>query len=266
MRPRIYRDNAQKQRAYRLRKHSRMRSLFNGDCLAILPNIPDGSVDMVLCDLPYGTTACHWDIVIPLKKLWAEYHRVCKRNAAMVFTASQPFTTDLISSNRKDFRYSLVWEKEQGTNFLNAKKHPLKIHEDVCIFYREPCTYNPVMGQGSPYVSGQGSVGTAYGPGRKTVTVNAEGTRYPKSIIRYVRETGHHPTQKPVGLLEYLIRTYTNAGDTVLDNTMGSGSTGLACQNLGREFIGIEKDADIFETARCRIAHIEKPTLASSTD
>jgi len=239
-----------------------MKSLFNGDCLTVLPMIPDGSVDMVLCDLPYGTTQCHWDIVIPLEKLWAEYHRVCKQNAAMVFTASQPFTTDLISSNRKDFRYCWVWEKEQGVNFLYAKYQPLKSHEDVCVFYREPPTYNPQFAEGRPYTvtARADDRGEHYRGFTRTDTIN-DGRRYPKSVLRINRALArYHATQKPVELMEYFIKTYTNPGDTVLDNTMGSGTTGLACQNLGREFIGIEQDPGIFETAQCRIAHVEKPT------
>lgn len=228
-------------------------TLWNGDCLELMSRIPDGSVDMILCDLPYGTTACSWDSVIPFEPLWEQYRRVTKRNAAIVLTASQPFTTALIASNMSEFRYTWVWEKEQGVNFLLAKKQPLKVHEDVCIFYRELPIYNPQMTIGKPYISGKGTSGEVSGSVVKKQTEN-HGTRYPRSIQAIKRETGIHPTQKPVALMEYLIRTYTNPGDTVLDNTMGSGTTGVACRDTGRSFIGIEKDTTYFEIARRRIS------------
>jgi site-specific DNA-methyltransferase (adenine-specific) len=228
--------------------------LIEGDCLDVMRELAPGSIDMVLCDLPYGTTACKWDTVIPFAPLWAEYRRVAKPNAAIVLTASQPFTTTLIASNLREFRYCWVWEKEQGVNFLLAKKQPLKVHEDICLFCREPPTYNPQMTEGKPYVSGGGDSGEVSGSVQKVRTVNA-GTRYPRSVQKFKRETGLHPTQKPVALLEYLIRTYTNEGDTVLDNTMGSGSTGVACANTGRRFVGIEKDPAYFDIACERIEH-----------
>ena len=313
--------------------------LMFGDCLERVKEIPDGSVDMILCDLPYGTTACKWDSIIPLDKLWGEYLRVAKPHAAIVLTASQPFTTVLISSNMQMFRYSWVWEKEQGVNFLSAKRQPLKVHEDVVIFYQDlaeqrgaapeysplreyfqserkksglslkqihallgnhmashyftngvqfcipsecnylklqstgafqrsyydiraeyealgasirAVTYNPQMTVGKPYISGKGDSGEVTGSVTKVQTAN-EGTRYPRSIQVINRETGLHPTQKPVALMEYMVKTYSNEGDLVLDNCMGSGTTGVACKNTNRKFIGIEMDPTYYGIACGRI-------------
>jgi DNA modification methylase len=227
--------------------------LLQGDCLELMKQIPDASIDMILCDLPYGTTACAWDSVIPFDAMWAEYRRTAKQNAAIVLTASQPFTTALIASNMRDFRYTWIWEKEQGVNFLLAKKQPMKVHEDVCVFYRQHPTYNPQMTAGKPYISGKGNSGEVTGSVAKVQTENA-GTRYPRSIQAIKRQTGLHPTQKPIALMEYMIRTYTNHGDTVLDNCMGSGTTGVACMNSGRKFIGMEMNAGYFAAASARIA------------
>lgn len=224
-----------------------------GDCLEVMRGIADKSVDMILCDLPYGTTACNWDSVIPFEPLWAEYERVIKDNGAVVLTASQPFTTSLINSNIRIFRYSWVWEKEQGVNFLLAKKQPLKVHEDICVFYKRLPKYNPQMTTGTPYVSGVGDSGEVTGGVLKTITKNP-GTRYPRSILKINRETGLHPTQKPVALFEYLIRTYTNPGEVVLDNCLGSGTTAVAAINTGRQFIGIEREPEYVEIANNRIA------------
>lgn len=231
--------------------------LYNGDCLEIMPLLPGGSVDMVLCDLPYGTTACKWDSVIPFEPLWSEYRRVCKSSAAIVLTASQPFTTSLIASNLKDFRYCWVWEKTISTNFMLLKKQPGKKHEDIAVFYRKQPTYYPQMEAGTPYSDK---------PRKRTVGIHGDaettknpienaGTRYPSSVQRFSNGNNGtvHPTQKPVALMEYLIRTYTNEGDTVLDNTMGSGTTGVACRNTGRNFIGIERDPEYFAIAQKRI-------------
>ncbi len=226
--------------------------LIQGDCLELMKEIPDKSIDMILCDLPYGTTACKWDIVIPFEPLWEQYERIIKDDGAIVLTASQPFTTTLINSNIKHFRYSWTWEKEQGVNFLMAKKQPLKVHEDVCVFSKRQTVYNPQMSEGKPYISGKGDSGEVTGRVKKIQTKN-KGTRYPRSIIQFKRETGLHPTQKPVALLEYLIKTYTLEGETVLDNCMGSGSTGVACKNLNRNFIGIELDPEYFKIAEKRI-------------
>ena len=238
-------------------------TLYLGDCLEVMQSIPFGSVDMILCDLPYGTTACKWDVVIPFAPLWAEYRRVCKKNAAIVLTASQPFTSALVMSNVKEFRYAWVWQKEQGIGFANANKMPMKEHEDVLCFYRALPTYNP---QGlkpcnikkdrkatdvGEYMGSNGVANTSY-----TQTF----TNYPKTVLFFPRsDKGKlHPTQKPVALFEYLIRTYTNEGETVMDNCMGSGTTGVACANTGRRFIGIEKEVKYFDTAYRRIEDAQR--------
>ena len=227
-----------------------------GECLDKLTEISDASVDMILTDLPYGTTACSWDSIIPLDKLWEQYNRVVKENAAMVFTASQPFTTILASSNIKNFRYEWIWQKPQGTNPMNAKIMPLKSHENILVFYKTKPTYNPQMTKGTPYggfKSETSTIGEVYGKAKSVHRDNPEGTRYPKTILSFKQEKGLHPTQKPVSLMEYLIRTYTNKGDVVLDSTMGSGTTGVACVNTSRKFIGIEKDPKYFQIAYDRI-------------
>jgi len=227
-----------------------------GNCLEILPEIDDDSVDMLLVDLPYGTTACKWDTIIPLDQLWEQYNRVCKKNAAMVFTAQQPFTAVLASSNIKNLKYEWIWEKPQGTNPMNAKIMPLKSHENVLVFYREKPTYNPQMWYSTPYggfSSEESKIGEVYGGAKSKHRDNPEGSRYPKSVQRWKQEKGYHPTQKPVEMMEYLIKTYTNEGDTVLDNTMGSGTTGVACMNTHRNFIGIEMEDKYFNIAKDRI-------------
>ena len=227
-----------------------------GDCLEVLPTIEDNSVDMLLADLPYGTTACKWDFVIPLDKLWEQYDRVCKKNAAMVFTAMQPFTTILAASNIENLRYEWIWEKPQGTNPMNVKIMPLKSHENILVFYREKPTYNPQMWYSTPYSgfsSDTAKIGEVYGNAESKHRDNPEGSRYPKTVIKHKQEKGYHPTQKPVGLMEYLIKTYTNEWDVVLDNTMGSGTTGVACVHTNREFIGIEKEEKYFKIAEKRL-------------
>lgn len=228
--------------------------IHHGDCLEVMARIPSGSVDMILCDLPYGTTQNKWDSVIPLAPMWEQYRRVCR--GAICLTAADPFTSILVSSNIKNWKQTLVWEKNVASNFLNAKRQHLVIHENVVIFSFASCPYNPQMKEGAPYVmkrSGRDDSGDCYGKvNQRTDTVN-EGKRYPTSVLRFSRETGLHPTQKPVALMEYLIRTYTNEGETVLDNCMGSGTTGVACRNAGRKFIGIEKDEAYFEAAKGRI-------------
>lgn len=222
--------------------------LLLGDCLERMKEIPSGSVDMVLCDLPYGTTQNNWDSVIPLEPLWEEYKRICK--GAVVLTASQPFTSELVASNRRDFKYAWVWEKGAATGHLNAKRMPMKLHEDVLVF----CDglYNPQGLQPFNKTIRRGNNGTNFGV---SGTENfQEWTNYPRSILRFPAEgKSVHPTQKPVALMEYLIRTYTNESDTVLDNTMGSGTTGVACVNTGRNFIGIERDPGYFSIAEKRI-------------
>jgi len=230
--------------------------LLFGDCLELLSSIDDNSIDMVLCDLPYGTTAASWDSIIPIDSLWDQYNRVCKKNAAMVFTASQPFTTLLISSNLKNFRYEWIWEKPQGTNPLNSKIMPLKSHESIVVFYRKLPTYNPQMWKSTPYsgfTSKTKKIGEIYGNVNSVHRDNPEGLRYPKTVLRFSQDKGLHPTQKPLELMRYMIRTYTNENDIVLDNCMGSGTTGLACAMENRKFIGIENNEKYFQIAKNRI-------------
>lgn len=228
-----------------------MFELHLGDCLELMKDIPDGSVDMVLCDLPYGTTACKWDSVIPFEPLWEQYRRIAKKNAAIVLTASQPFTTALIASNLKGFRYCWVWDKKISGNPFLAKRQPMKRHEDVCVFSAKPHAYFPQMVTGKMRAKGGGH--SKLFDVALTSSVNDQ--YYPSSIIEFSNaKRGVHPTQKPVALMEYMVRTYTNEGDLVLDNCMGSGTTGVACMNTGRRFIGMEMDAGYFAIAQERIA------------
>jgi site-specific DNA-methyltransferase (adenine-specific) len=229
--------------------------LINGDCIEAMATIPDGSIDMVLTDPPYGTTACKWDSIIPLEPMWEQLKRITKKNGAIVMTASQPFTTKLISSNMGMFKYEWIWEKEQGVNFQCAKTTPLKIHENVCVWCEGKTTYNP---QGilacNITKSNKGKSGRLnHVSVQKRDSYTQTTKNYPKTIQKFRRKTGLHPTQKPVALMEYMIKTYTNEGETVLDFTMGSGTTGVACQNLGRDFIGIELDPEYFSIAKERI-------------
>ena len=242
--------------------------LIQGDCLEVMAGFESESVDMVLCDPPYGTTQCKWDSIIPLEPMWEQLKRVIKPNGAIVITASQPFTSVLVSSNLKMFRHNLVWDKVSPTGHLNAKKKPLLRHEEILIFSHSKhggFTYNPQMRKGvyrnkSPKRSTDNVKGRCYGlVTHKSNNFNDD--YYPTSL--YVHSTANrlnkiHPTQKPVALMEYLIKTYTNEGETVLDFAMGSGTTGVACKNLGREFIGIELDESYFHIALDRI---EKHTL-----
>lgn len=234
--------------------------LIQGDCLEVMSTLPDASVDMILCDLPYGTTQNKWDSVIPLAALWVQYWRVAKPSAAVVLTAQSPFDKQLGASYLAHLKYEWIWEKAKATGHLNCKIQPMKAHENVLVFYREQSTYNPQMGEGSAYSNGHkpGDAGANYGSvGFSKVTGRT--TRYPRSVLKFTHEQKpQHPTQKPVALMEYLIRTYTNEGDTVLDNCMGSGTTGVACNNTGRNFIGIERDPQYFEIARQRIAQAEQ--------
>lgn len=227
--------------------------LYEGDCLEIMKALEAGSVDMVLCDLPYGTTQNKWDSIIPLEPLWREYWRLLKPNGAVVLTAAQPFTSALVMSQIAHFKYEWIWQKEAGTGLLNAKKQPLRDHESALVFYRKQSAYNPQWGNGKPYSVKKGGETSNYNASGSVVT-ESEGRRYPKTVLRFNRDKDKvHPTQKPVALMEYLIRTYTSQGETVLDNTMGSGTTGVACKNTGREFIGIERDPGYFSIAKKRI-------------
>ena len=235
-----------------------------GDCLELMKEIPDKSIDMILCDLPYGTTACKWDSVIPFEPLWEQYKRIIKDNGAIVLFGSEPFSTELRHSNMKMFKYDWIWEKTKASGFLNAKKSPLRAHEVISVFYKNQPTYNPQYSFGhKPYKKINVSDGatSVYGKIDKTGTVgeSKDGRRYPRSVIKFSNPNNKtiHPTQKPVALLEYLIKTYTNEGETVLDNCMGSGSTGVACINTNRNFIGYELDEKYFEIARKRLYNID---------
>jgi len=224
-----------------------------------MKEIPDGSIDMILCDLPYGTTACKWDIIIPFEPLWTQYKRIIKDNGAIVLTASQPFTSMLVMSNVKMFKYEWIWNKGRAANFLNYKINPAKIHENILIFYKKKCTYNPQMEQGKKYNDNRKSKNRGLSSVVSSELLNTGrsniGVRFPKSIQKISNPNNNslHPTQKPVALFEYLIKTYTNEGDLVLDNCAGSGTTGVACKNLNRDFILIEKDAEYAEIARRRV-------------
>ena len=239
--------------------------LWHGDCLELMKDIPDKSVDMILCDLPYGTTDCKWDSVIPFEPLWENYNRVIKDNGAIVLFGSEPFSSALRMSNLTMYKYDWVWDKVQGANFLNVKYQPLKNIENIMVFSkgritngrRQPIKYNPqgvvknniVKTNPSDYAGTFSS--SSIKKGKQYITT---GTGYPKCVIQFTKDKSSlHPTQKPVALLVYLIKTYTNKGDVVLDNCMGSGSTGVACVNTNRRFIGIELDEGYFNIAKKRI-------------
>lgn len=229
-------------------------TLLQGDCLELMKDIPDKSVDLILCDLPYGTTHNKWDTIIPFDKLWTQYNRIIKDNGAILLFSQMPFGANLIMSNPKMFRYEWIWEKTQATGHLNAKKMPMKAHENILVFYKHLPTYNPQMRTGfKAYTQKSGRASSNYGSQIQVITEN-NGDRYPIDIVEFEKDSDKlHPTQKPVVLLEYLIKTYTNEGDTVLDNCMGSGSTGVACKNTNREFIGMELDEKYFKIACDRI-------------
>lgn len=234
-----------------------MFTLKRGDCLELMRDLPDNSVDLILCDLPYGTTKNKWDSVIPFDTLWREYSRICK--GAIVLTAQAPFDKVLGTSNIDMLRYEWIWQKTKATGHLNAKVQPMKNHENILVFYRRLPVYNPqgLVKKAIPTIRKGGDNGTNYGKSDKDAIQEFE--NYPRSIIAIPSEGKTvHPTQKPVALMEYLIRTYTNEGDTVLDNCMGSGTTGVACANTNRKFIGMELDSDYFRIARRRISEAYK--------
>lgn len=241
------------------------------DCLVYMQKIPNGSIDMILCDLPYGTTRNNWDSIIPLDTLWEEYNRIIKPNGAIVLTSQGVFTAKLILSQPDIFKYKWVWEKSKSTNFLNAKKQPLRKHEDVCVFYKKPPTYYPQMTQGKPYDKGirKDQLSGSYGD-FQPVHVSSNGERYPTDII-YIKTAESegevlHPTQKPVALGRYFVKTYTKPGDVVLDNACGSGSFLVAALLEGRNFIGIEKNVKYAEIARMRIdSAISNPYVVGVT-
>lgn len=231
--------------------------VHHGDCLDLLPQLPPDSIDMILADLPYGTTQNKWDTVIDLQSLWTQYERVIKPRGAIVLTATQPFTATLIVSNPRLFRYEWIWEKTVGSGAMNTPTQPLRVHESVLVFYKKTPTYNAQTTTGEPYKQTRKSSrynGRGYNTQRDHEVTN-DGTRVPKSVIRIPnpRIPGGHPTQKPVELFEYLIATYTNPGDIVLDNAIGSGTTAIAAQNLHRTWIGMEKDASYVDMANKRI-------------
>lgn len=225
-------------------------SIFEGDCIEIMKQFPDNCIDMILCDLPYGTTQNKWDSIIPLDELWHEYKRIIKENGAIVLTSQGLFTAQLMLSNPKQFKYKWVWEKSKPTNFLNAKKQPLRKYEDVCVFYKKQPVYNPQMVQGEPYDKGfrKNQLSGSYGD-FQPVHVHSDGKRYPTDVIYFKTAESEgeviHPTQKPVEMGRYFVRTYTNPGALVLDNTFGSGSFLLSALLEGRNFVGIEKNKDV---------------------
>lgn len=225
-------------------------NVFEGDCLEIMKQLPDNSIDMVLCDLPYGTTQNKWDSILPLDELWRQYRRIVKDDGAIVLTSQGMFTAELMISNPKMFRYKWVWEKSKSTNFLNAKKQPLRKHEDVCVFYKKQPVYHPQMLEGEPYDKGirKNQLSGSYGD-FQPVHVHSDGKRYPTDIVYFKTAESEgkvfHPTQKPVELGRYFVRTYTNPGDVVLDNTSGSGSFLVSALLEGRNFIGIEKNENV---------------------
>lgn len=241
-----------------------LNTILTGDCHELLKQIPSGSVNMVLCDPPYGTTQCEWDSVLDFGIIWPELKRICTPNAAIVMTASQPFTTDLIVSNRAMFKYEMIWDKALSTGFLDANRKPLKVHENILVFYSSLPTYNPQMWKHTPKYSRRSGNATQYGKHGDNVHVNPEGKRYPVSILHVsiggMRSTTEHPTQKPLDLFGYLILTYTNPGDTVLDFTAGSGTTGVACKQHGRNYILIEREPKYVAIAERRISEVQ-PSL-----
>lgn len=241
----------------------KLNEIHHGDYLELMKGIPDGSIDMILCDLPYGTTASKWDTIVPFEPLWKQYERIIKDNGAIVLTGQQPFSSKLIMSNEKLFRYEWVWEKSRVTGFLDANRKPLRAHENILIFYKKMPTYNPqkwVIDERfmdkRKKLDIDGYSQQNYGNHTKTKHKKDDGTRYPQSILPIssvnTEKTGH-PTQKPVALFEYLIKTYTNEGETVLDNCMGSGTTAIAALNTNRSFIGIEKEKEYVDVANERI-------------
>ena len=236
-----------------------LNQVYNGDCLELMRDIDDQSIDMILCDLPYGKTACKWDTVIPFEPLWKEYKRIIKPNGAIVLTACQPFTSQLIMSNPKMFRYEWIWEKNNSTGFLDANRKPLRIHENICVFYKKLPIYNP---QGLIYKNVKKKTNrkrlTDVYRGFKLEYIS-KGYNYPKTVLKFKSERGLHPTQKPVALFEYLIKTYTNEGDLVLDNCAGAGTTAIAAINSNRNYILIEKDNNYYNLCKKRInEHGEK--------
>lgn len=228
-----------------------------GDCLDLMRYVPDKSIDCILCDPPYGTTRNKWDVVLPFELLWENYHRIIKDNGVIILFCDGMFTAELISSNRQYWRYNLVWDKGRGSDFLNANRKPMKSHEDIAVFYKKQPVFNKQYWYSTPYKRTQSHVQSSnYRPRKAASSISEDGRRNPLSVLAFPRESSRiFPTQKPVSLLSYLIRTYTNEGDTVLDNCMGSGSTGVACVQTNRRFIGMEMHEPYFSLASERIYH-----------
>lgn len=235
--------------------------LWQGNCLELMSNISDKSIDCIITDLPYGTTQCKWDTIIPFEPLWEQYNRVIKDNGAIVLFGTEPFSSYLRLSNLKNYKYDWIWDKVKGTGFLNAKRQPMRNHELISVFYKKQCTYNPQKTYGHKMKKSYRSKDLqtdVYGEMKNDYTYEST-ERYPRSIQVFSTDTQNsslHPTQKPVALIEYLIKTYTNEGETILDSCMGSGTTGVACVNTNRKFIGIEMDEKYFEIAKRRIEEI----------
>lgn len=232
--------------------------IYNCDCLHGMDYIPDGTIDMILCDLPYGTTQCHWDIVIPFKKLWEQYKRIIKPNGAIVLFGAEPFSSQLRLSNIDWYKYDIIWDKIKGTGFLNAKKQPMRNHEVISVFYNKQCTYNPQKTTGHPLKTSfraKHLQTDVYGNMKNDYRYNST-DRYPRSIQVFSTDTQNsslHPTQKPVALCEWLINTYTNENEIVLDNCIGSGTTAIACINTKRNYIGFELDTNIYSDSLKRV-------------
>lgn len=235
--------------------------LWQGDCLELMNDIPEKSVDCIITDLPYGTTQCKWDTIIPFEPLWKQYNRIIKDNGAIVLFGTEPFSSHLRLSNLKNYKYDWIWDKVKGTGFLNAKRQPMRNHELISVFYKKQCTYNPQKTYGHKMKKSYRSKDLqtdVYGEMKNDYTYEST-ERYPRSIQVFSTDTQNsslHPTQKPVALIEYLIKTYTNEGELVFDSCMGSGTTGVACINTNRRFIGIELDNNYFKIAKERIENI----------
>ena len=238
-------------------------TLLHGDCFARMKEIADGSVDMILTDPPYGVTRCKWDKAQPFEPMWEEYRRIIKPNGCIAIFAGEPFSSALVQSNLKMYRYELIWKKDIHSDFLNAKRKPLKIHDKIQIFYKRQPKYHPQKTIGTPYNRvGNQRKSECYGNMHPYETKRDITERYPTTVLEFNRKVGSHPTQKPIAILRWLIRSYTDAGDTVLDSFMGSGSTGVACVQEGRRFIGIEREDKYFETAKRRIEEARKGLFA----
>jgi len=236
-----------------------LNKIYHGDCLEVMKSIKDKSIDMILCDLPYGTTACKWDVEIPFEPLWKQYLRIIKDKSAIILTSIQPFTSFLINSNIKYFKCEYIWQKTKATNYIKANEMPMKYHENILLFGKHKINYYPIMIKGKPYIKeakSESNIKCIFKDTRKIGSINVnDGYRFPSSIIRISNDNHFslHPTQKPVPLFEYLIKTYTKENEVVLDNCIGSGTTAIACINTNRQYIGIEKDDHYFEVCNERI-------------